>query len=133
MLCFFLLWAAECVPDRTDVQCLHRWQKVLNPDLVKGPWKREVQIHKFIMFYWFVYGNMTMIRIFTHMDLQEDDLIRDLVGKQGIKKWSEIAKHLPGRIGKQCRERYLIIGYFVLYYAYTSLFQKIKIKRRSNK
>ena len=24
--------------ERTDVQCLHRWQKVLNPKLVKGPW-----------------------------------------------------------------------------------------------
>lgn len=36
--------AAECVPDRTDVQCLHRWQKVLNPDLVKGPWSIEVNI-----------------------------------------------------------------------------------------
>ena len=24
--------------DRTDVQCLHRWQKVLNPKLIKGPW-----------------------------------------------------------------------------------------------
>ena len=23
---------------RTDVQCLHRWQKVLRPGLVKGPW-----------------------------------------------------------------------------------------------
>ncbi|KAF2282567.1 hypothetical protein GH714_043196 [Hevea brasiliensis] len=67
---------AECVPDRTDVQCLHRWQKVLNPDLVKGTWKKE-----------------------------EDALILDLVVKQGNKKWSEIAKHLPGRIGKQCRER----------------------------
>lgn len=41
-LCFS--WpAAECFPDRTDVQCLHRWQKVLNPDLVKGPWSKEVQ------------------------------------------------------------------------------------------
>ncbi|KAF2311173.1 hypothetical protein GH714_019805 [Hevea brasiliensis] len=68
---------AECVPDRTDVQCLHRWQKVLNPDLVKGTWKKE-----------------------------EDALILDLVVKQGNKKWSEIAKHLPGRIGKQCRERW---------------------------
>ena len=26
---------------RTDVQCLHRWQKVLNPDLVKGPCTTE--------------------------------------------------------------------------------------------
>lgn len=24
--------------ERTDVQCLHRWQKVLNPKLIKGPW-----------------------------------------------------------------------------------------------
>ncbi|KAL5220871.1 hypothetical protein ABZP36_025584 [Zizania latifolia] len=31
----------ECFPDRTDVQCLHRWQKVLNPELVKGPWSKE--------------------------------------------------------------------------------------------
>ncbi|GMI69646.1 hypothetical protein HRI_000633900 [Hibiscus trionum] len=68
---------AESVPHRTDVQCLHRWQKVLNPDLVKGTWSKE-----------------------------EDDRIFELVGKQGKKKWSEIAKHLPGRIGKQCRERW---------------------------
>jgi Myb-like DNA-binding domain len=33
---------AEHVKDRTDVQCLHRWQKVLNPELVKGPWTKEV-------------------------------------------------------------------------------------------
>lgn len=24
------------------MQCQHRWQKVLNPDLVKGPWTKEV-------------------------------------------------------------------------------------------
>lgn len=34
---------AECFKDRTDVQCLHRWQKVLNPELVKGPWSKEVR------------------------------------------------------------------------------------------
>jgi len=27
--------------NRTDVQCLHRWQKVLNPKLIKGPWTAE--------------------------------------------------------------------------------------------
>lgn len=26
--------------------------------------------------------------------------------KYGPKKWSTIAQHLPGRIGKQCRERW---------------------------
>lgn len=37
---------AEQIPERTDVQCLHRWQKVLRPGLIKGPWTPEV--HYFI-------------------------------------------------------------------------------------
>ena len=32
-------------------------------------------------------------------------MIIELVEKQGNKKWAEVAKSLPGRIGKQCRER----------------------------
>ncbi|EXB37516.1 Myb-related protein 3R-1 [Morus notabilis] len=68
---------AECFKDRTDVQCLHRWQKVLNPELIKGPWSKE-----------------------------EDEAIIQLVNKYGAKKWSTIAAALPGRIGKQCRERW---------------------------
>ena len=36
---------------------------------------------------------------------QEDEQIIELVNKFGPKKWSTIAQHLPGRIGKQCRER----------------------------
>jgi hypothetical protein len=34
---------AGCLTHRTDVQCLHRWQKVLKPGLVKGPWTDEVR------------------------------------------------------------------------------------------
>ncbi|CAL9229959.1 unnamed protein product [Arabidopsis halleri] len=68
---------AEYFKDRTDVQCLHRWQKVLNPELVKGPWTKE-----------------------------EDEMIVQLIEKYGPKKWSTIARFLPGRIGKQCRERW---------------------------
>ncbi|WOL09275.1 Myb-related protein B-like [Canna indica] len=68
---------AEFFPDRTEVQCLHRWQKVLNPKLIKGPWTPE-----------------------------EDEKIIGLVAKYGPTKWSIIAKSLPGRIGKQCRERW---------------------------
>uniref|UniRef100_A0A8C1WT49 V-myb avian myeloblastosis viral oncogene homolog-like 1 n=1 Tax=Cyprinus carpio TaxID=7962 RepID=A0A8C1WT49_CYPCA len=62
---------------RTDGQCQHRWQKVLNPELVKGPWTKE-----------------------------EDQRVIELVHKYGPKRWSVIAKHLQGRIGKQCRERW---------------------------
>lgn len=63
--------------NRNDVQCLHRWQKVLQPGLKKGPWTRH-----------------------------EDDTITRLVAELGANKWSLIAKQLPGRIGKQCRERW---------------------------
>ena len=38
--------------------------------------------------------------------MQEDNKVLELVGKIGPKKWSSIANQLPGRIGKQCRERW---------------------------
>ena len=37
---------------------------------------------------------------------QEDATVLSLVSKYGAKRWSLIASHLPGRIGKQCRERW---------------------------
>uniref|UniRef100_A0A0E0LIK4 Uncharacterized protein n=1 Tax=Oryza punctata TaxID=4537 RepID=A0A0E0LIK4_ORYPU len=48
-----------------------------NPGLVKGGWTRE-----------------------------EDEVLRQMVRHHGDRKWTEIAKSLPGRIGKQCRERW---------------------------
>ncbi len=61
---------------KTDVQCLHRWQKVLRPGLVKGSWTDE-----------------------------EDEIVRSMVAEFGLKSWSHIASKLKGRLGKQCRER----------------------------
>ena len=37
---------------------------------------------------------------------EEDEQVMDLVRKYGPKRWTLIAKHLKGRIGKQCRERW---------------------------
>ena len=34
---------ASYFEDRSDVQCQHRWTKVVNPQLVKGPWTKEVK------------------------------------------------------------------------------------------
>ena len=34
---------SDMLEGRTDVQCLHRWQKVLRPGLIKGPWTKEVK------------------------------------------------------------------------------------------
>ena len=33
---------ASHLPGRSEVQCLHRWSKVLNPDIIKTPWTKEV-------------------------------------------------------------------------------------------
>jgi len=33
---------ASYLEGKTEVQCLHRWTKVLNPNLTKGPWTEEV-------------------------------------------------------------------------------------------
>ncbi|OHT12834.1 Myb-like DNA-binding domain containing protein [Tritrichomonas foetus] len=46
---------------------------------------------------------------------EEDEILRDLVGKMGPKKWDEIALQIPGRSGRQCRDRYnnyLVPGFF---------------------
>ncbi|CAN8325195.1 unnamed protein product [Cochlearia groenlandica] len=37
---------------------------------------------------------------------EEDRVLIQLVEKYGLRKWSHIAQVLPGRIGKQCRERW---------------------------
>ena len=29
------------IVGKTEVQCLHRWTKVLNPSVTKGPWTKE--------------------------------------------------------------------------------------------
>ncbi|TKY73508.1 Transcription factor MYB98 [Spatholobus suberectus] len=38
--------------------------------------------------------------------IEEDGLLIQLVEQYGLRKWSHISKVLPGRIGKQCRERW---------------------------
>jgi hypothetical protein len=38
---------------------------------------------------------------------EEDELLTNLVKRYGTKKWAIIAELVPGRVGKQCRERWL--------------------------
>jgi len=38
---------------------------------------------------------------------EEDELLTNLVKRFGTKKWAIIAELVPGRVGKQCRERWL--------------------------
>ena len=67
------------MPDlahRSEAEIAGRWEKI-EPAPIKGPWTRE-----------------------------EDSLLVALVKRFGAKRWSVIASHVPGRKGKQCRERF---------------------------
>ncbi|OHS94672.1 Myb-like DNA-binding domain containing protein [Tritrichomonas foetus] len=63
---------------KTAQQIMNRWNKVLNPNLIKGNWTPE-----------------------------EDEILKQWVQEKGEKYWTKVAKQLPGRIGKQCRERWM--------------------------
>ncbi|KAG7392110.1 hypothetical protein PHYPSEUDO_002334 [Phytophthora pseudosyringae] len=67
---------AERVPGRDNAQCLQRWNKVLKPGLVKGPWSVE-----------------------------EDAMLMEMMLK-GYDNWRQVSNHIPGRTAKQCRERW---------------------------
>jgi hypothetical protein len=70
--------AEPLFPGKTAQQIFERWTKVLDPGLHKGSWTR-----------------------------QEDETIISYVVIHGAKSWTKLADMLPGRIGKQCRERWL--------------------------
>ena len=64
-------------PGRTSKQVLAHWKKVANPNIVRGSW--------------------------TYL---EDQKIIEWVDLKGPTKWAGCAEQLPGRIAKQCRERW---------------------------
>lgn len=64
-------------PGRTNKQVLAHWRKVADPEIVRGSWT-----------------------------CQEDQTIVQWVKANGPTKWASLAESLPGRIAKQCRERW---------------------------
>jgi hypothetical protein len=64
-------------PGRSGKQVLSHWNKVANPSIVRGSWTG-----------------------------QEDKLILSWVLQYGPQKWANLAERMPGRIAKQCRERW---------------------------
>ena len=65
------------IPNRTASQVAARWEKCLDPNLKKGPFKPE-----------------------------EDLLIANFVAENGPRSWPRITAILPHRSAKQCRERW---------------------------
>lgn len=71
--------ALEIPGEKTHVQCLQRWNKVIKPGLIKGPWKPT-----------------------------EDDMLRMSVDEISKNNWVAVSDRVPGRTPKQCRERWLL-------------------------
>eukprot|EP00357_Protocruzia_adherens_P011067 CAMPEP_0114973024 /NCGR_PEP_ID=MMETSP0216-20121206/724_1 /TAXON_ID=223996 /ORGANISM="Protocruzia adherens, Strain Boccale" /LENGTH=804 /DNA_ID=CAMNT_0002333469 /DNA_START=349 /DNA_END=2763 /DNA_ORIENTATION=- len=101
------------LPGRTEVQCLNRWHILSRQDSVSperdydsssGSQKRNLQSP--------LHYNHTHDSKFSHKGSkrpwteEEDQMVIKLVNLHGPQKWTFIAEHLPGRIGKQCRERW---------------------------
>ena len=70
---------AATFPSKTAFECLQKWNSMTKPPVIKGK------------------GSWTP---------EEDQILRDKRGLYG-RKWAKIAAHLPGRQGKQCRERFV--------------------------
>lgn len=68
---------ASRFPGRSPKQVMSHWRKVANPAIVRGSWSG-----------------------------QEDRMIISWVATNGPCKWALLADRLPGRIPKQCRERW---------------------------
>ena len=78
-----------CMSGQTSSLAWHNYDRLIGKSYLQACWMHvDVKVH------WF---------------LQEDDKVVELVRRYGPKRWSLIAQHLKGRIGKQCRERYVCL------------------------
>ncbi|XP_077433295.1 v-myb avian myeloblastosis viral oncogene homolog-like 2a isoform X2 [Vanacampus margaritifer] len=68
---------ATLLPGKTELQCTQRWRNLYD-SVALDNWSKE-----------------------------EDEKIKELVGRFGTNNWTLICKHLDGRVENQCRDRWL--------------------------
>jgi len=99
---------AAKVEGRTHTQCLQRWNKVLKPGLLKGPWKEDEDfllrslVERLLM--------MQPDQIPGKHSSSTDSMLSETSSIASDKKtdidWVLVAENIPGRTVKQCRERW---------------------------
>ena len=69
---------SKLLPGKSEIKCHTRWLELNNcSHFAKGTWTKE-----------------------------EDQILTKIVTTTGARNWTHVAKSLPGRIGKQCHERW---------------------------
>ncbi|XP_047126690.1 uncharacterized protein LOC105845985 isoform X1 [Hydra vulgaris] len=121
--------AKEIGTNRTPVQCLQRFQRTLNKDMIKTKWDEsdDLKLKEAVALYgpkWvFVaeyMGNRTTNQCMFRWEksinpsikrgkwsVEEDNNLIEAVKKHGLGNWKEVKLHVPGRTDAQCRERYV--------------------------
>ena len=73
------------MPNKSEIRCFKRWQQ-----LQKGSVVEEAEDENFS----------------SHWTREEDALLAQRVKDLGTRNWIIIAEEIPGRLGRQCRERW---------------------------
>ena len=70
--------SAELGSGHTDIQCMNRWNKTLKPGIQGGRWSPVL-----------------------------DSVLMAAVQVYGEGNWVQVARHVPGKTDRKCRERYM--------------------------
>jgi myb proto-oncogene protein len=124
---------SEMLDGRTASQCIHRWNKTLDPHKKIGRWTAEedawllAAIHRIGSANWSLVQNFVPNRTdvqcrerymnVLHPQLKhdtfsaaEDAMLRKAVNTHGEGKWSQVAAALSNRTDNQCRRRWLYLS-----------------------
>ncbi|KAL6074235.1 Transcription factor MYB3R-1 [Balamuthia mandrillaris] len=140
---------ANCLEGRTGQQCLHRWQKTLNPEIRRGRWTAHEDMLLTLAVK--AYGHKNWIKIQSHVpgrtDVQcrerwmnvlnpgvnngpwtneEDEKLREAIAQHGLGKWSQVAQMMPMRTDNQCWRRWKTLNSQDLVHYKRVIFKKKK-------
>lgn len=80
------------MPNKTEIRCFKRWTFFKQKEKASGTEKELVKDN---------IGDLN-----SQWNLKEDEILEEQVKIHGHQNWVIIAKSLPGRLGRQCRERW---------------------------
>ena len=91
------------MPNKTEIRCFKRWLQLKDMD---GK-ITTVEVPKFLPQVEQVDEKVPAhILVSSQWAPAEDEILKAKIKEYGTQNWVIIAKYLPGRLGRQCRERW---------------------------